>query len=80
VPVARVAARAAAARCGEARREPARAGEAAAGRRGGTWREERRRRVAGARHMAIGAAGSGASKNRGGEGLEVDEGDLFAIS
>jgi hypothetical protein len=30
--------------------------------------------------MAGEAVGSDASRNRGGEGLEVDEGDLFAIS
>jgi hypothetical protein len=30
--------------------------------------------------MAGEVVGSGASRNRGGEGLEVDEGDLFAIS
>jgi hypothetical protein len=55
---------------------------------GATWRgrsrptrgREAASRVLGWHVARLRAAGSGPSRNRGGEGMEVDEGDLFAIS
>jgi hypothetical protein len=58
---------------------PARSGERRAGCGNSTWREERRRGGGGCTaHGRRGWRGVG-QRNRGGEGLEVDEGELSAI-
>jgi hypothetical protein len=75
-----MAARAAAARCGEAGVGQRGPGKRRCGCWGGTWSEEGRRggNVCSA-HGRRGRRGVGQRENRA-EGLEVDEGDLVAIS
>jgi hypothetical protein len=79
-PAGGVAVRAAAARRGEAGRGPARDGRRRGRCLGGTWRRGERR--GGGRCSAHGRRSGwvGCEQNRTGEGLDVDEGDLFAIS
>jgi hypothetical protein len=73
-----------------ARAVAARRGEAGAGQRGlgkrrrgcwgGTWCEEWQRGAVGARHMAGKGRRGGERRGNKAEGLEVDEEDLVAIS